>query len=206
MPRQSKQCSKCKVVKPLADFSKDSKKRDGLASACRVCKRAQFNNWRANNPEYSAARWKEWYDAHREEQRVATKEWREANKERHLANYRRWYEENKEYRAQWQKEYLANNYDKALSHNHNRRARLLEQFVEHVDREVVWKRDDGICGICGQPATKKKWHLDHIIPLALDGLHCYDNVQVSHPELQFKEGRKAHGGARSSITTRSKHV
>jgi 5-methylcytosine-specific restriction endonuclease McrA len=57
----------------------------------------------------------------------------------------------------------------------------LAQFVEDVERAVVWKRDGGICKICGDPADIDAWDLDHIIPLSHGGEHSYANTAVSHP-------------------------
>lgn len=61
-----KKCSKCKTTKPLNDFNKAKKNKDGLNSWCRAC-----------NNAYS-------------------REWARLNKERHLANYRNWRNNNLE--------------------------------------------------------------------------------------------------------------
>jgi hypothetical protein len=41
-----KKCSKCGKVKPLSEFNKDSKHRDGLRASCRVCRKKQEHNHR----------------------------------------------------------------------------------------------------------------------------------------------------------------
>lgn len=38
-------CSKCKVEKPLSDFSKDSSKKRGYCSQCKSCKSEASNRW-----------------------------------------------------------------------------------------------------------------------------------------------------------------
>jgi 5-methylcytosine-specific restriction endonuclease McrA len=53
--------------------------------------------------------------------------------------------------------------------------------VETVRKSVVWKRDQGICGICGLAADPEAWDLEHIVPLARQGDHTYANTRVSHP-------------------------
>lgn len=60
-----------------------------------------------------------------------------------------------------------------------RRARLLDAFVEHVDRDVVFQRDGGTCGICGL-LIDGPMDVDHVVPLALGGEHSYANVRASH--------------------------
>lgn len=62
-----------------------------------------------------------------------------------------------------------------------RRIREQEQFVEKVSPQIVWERDEGVCGICGEAADPSDWHLDHTVPLSRGGEHSYANVQVSHP-------------------------
>lgn len=63
-------------------------------------------------------------------------------------------------------------------------------FVEHVDRRIVWDRDNGICGLCGKPADPNDWHLEHINPISQGGEHSYANTQVSHPTCnRIKGGR-----------------
>lgn len=68
-----------------------------------------------------------------------------------------------------------------------RAMRKRNAFVEDIDREAVWKRDAGMCGICGQPADPSNWQLDHKRPLARGGLHAYINVQVSHPRCNARK-------------------
>jgi 5-methylcytosine-specific restriction endonuclease McrA len=68
-----------------------------------------------------------------------------------------------------------------------RRARLRGQFVEHVDALVVYTRDGGICGICGEPVEPAAFDVDHVIPLAKGGEHSYANVQAAHPSCNYSK-------------------
>jgi 5-methylcytosine-specific restriction endonuclease McrA len=79
---------------------------------------------------------------------------------------------------------------KVSSWNADRRAMKKGQFVERVFRSVVFRRDAGICGICGLVVDPDNWHLDHVIPLAQGGEHSYVNTQVSHPACNIKKGAK----------------
>lgn len=47
---QTKKCSKCKKVKDIIDFSKDSQKIDGLRSDCKICVRVAY--FKKNNKEF----------------------------------------------------------------------------------------------------------------------------------------------------------
>ena len=66
------------------------------------------------------------------------------------------------------------------------RARKRNQFVEHVDPEVIWERDKGICGICGDP-IEGRFDVDHIVPLARGGEHSYANTQAAHPTCNYRK-------------------
>ena len=61
--------------------------------------------------------------------------------------------------------------------------------TEYIDRNVVFDRDDGICGICNKPVDPANWDMDHVIALSNNGTHTYDNVQVSHPSCNRYKAR-----------------
>src|SRR5216683_6936514 len=46
-----KACAKCEVVKPLSDFTKAAKEKDGLNYSCRACTRELSAAWSLENPE-----------------------------------------------------------------------------------------------------------------------------------------------------------
>lgn len=110
-----------------------------------------------------------------------------------LERQKEYYEQNRErvleYHAehwQWEKgspEHIA----KRLDANQRKRARRRSAHQEPVDRQKVWERDEGVCGICGEPADRKDWHLDHIVPLG-PGEHSYENVRVTHPKCNIAKG------------------
>ena len=52
----TKRCTKCGEVKPLAEFTKDKSKRDGHSPWCKVCERAAVAARRKANPEKRRAR------------------------------------------------------------------------------------------------------------------------------------------------------
>lgn len=61
-----------------------------------------------------------------------------------------------------------------------RRARQAKLYVEDVDRDAVLAAHDGRCHLCGQPVGRD-WQLDHVIPIAAGGPHCFGNAAPSHP-------------------------
>lgn len=74
-----KKCTKCGEVKPLDEFNKKKKHKDGLAYQCKLCSRQALREWKAANPEKVREDRKKWKNAnpekHREQSRVSTKRW-----------------------------------------------------------------------------------------------------------------------------------
>lgn len=71
-----------------------------------------------------------------------------------------------------------------------RKARLLANFVERVERAVVYTRSKGRCGICGAPVRRAEFVVDHIVPLAKGGEHSYANSQAAHWSCNAKKGTR----------------
>jgi 5-methylcytosine-specific restriction endonuclease McrA len=79
------------------------------------------------------------------------------------------------------------------------RERLLmkEAFVESIDKDTVYKRDQGVCQICDQHVDDELvWphpespSLDHIFPISLGGEHSYRNIQLTHLECNLSKNNK----------------
>ena len=71
-----------------------------------------------------------------------------------------------------------------------RRARKLGVEFETVNRQRVFERDAGVCGICSLPVDPKNFHLDHVVPLSRGGGHTYLNLQVAHPRCNLEKGSR----------------
>jgi 5-methylcytosine-specific restriction endonuclease McrA len=91
-------------------------------------------------------------------------------------------------RARWDAEHPEELRAKRRNDCMIRRARKRNAFVEAVKAEEVFLRSDGICGICGGPVSREKFHVDHIIPLSKGGQHSYANTQAAHPLCNMRKG------------------
>lgn len=92
--------------------------------------------------------------------------------------------------AAWNKKWRDANPDKQRHYRMAREARLRGSFVERVYRSVVFRRDRGICGICGKKVDPAKWHLDHIVPISRGRAQLRERAG-SAPVLQHQQGREA---------------
>lgn len=68
-----------------------------------------------------------------------------------------------------------------------REKQIRDNFVENVSYNSIYKRDRGICQICGLPVVYDKhadnnWSgtIDHIVPVSLNGEHSMKNCQLAH--------------------------
>lgn len=72
-----------------------------------------------------------------------------------------------------------------------RRARLASVPQEEIDRDTLYERDGGVCGICGKEVGRDEISIDHIVPLSKGGPHLMDNLQIAH--LNCNKARGNHG-------------
>lgn len=111
------------------------------------------------------------YESIREGQRVYREENQEADRESS---------------RQWRKNNPQKVRDSSSKHKALRRG---APDGELVSRDLVWERDQGICGVCNQRIGEGSiWHLDHIIPVSKGGRHIYTNVQATHPTCNLTKG------------------
>lgn len=121
---------------------------------------------------------------------ASKKKYQFRNASKILTRSKKYYADNTEKVKSYQSGWKKRNPDKVLSTCAKRRAAKSNLLVEPVSRAVVWDRDDGMCHICGQPANRNNWHLEHIIPLSRGGEHSYDNTAVRHPRCNLSKGAK----------------
>ncbi len=92
-----KHCTKCRVPKPLEDFAKNSRTKDGRKPACKACLRAAWHRaaWHRDG-ERNRARKKAHYEANRETVNAARRAERAADPEAARESARAYYDANGE--------------------------------------------------------------------------------------------------------------
>lgn len=170
-------------------------------------KKAYDAKWKAENKDRIRDTAKAYREANKDVLNAKTMEWREANRERfdaYQAGYRRtnslmeadrkrrWREANKEHVAARLKGWAEANRDKRALNEQNRRARKIgvggELSKDLAKRLMVLQR--GKCACCKTDLKVSGFHLDHNMPLALDGQHEDENIQLLCPTCNLSKHAK----------------
>jgi hypothetical protein len=136
---ETKVCTKCSQEKKSCEFSKDSQKKDGLHSSCKVCvnnrvkiykeknpekvkeskqkhylkNKEKYSNlnkkWKEKNPEYMTTYLKHYYTKHKEMLNECSKNYYETNKDKFLEKSKEYVKNNFEKTSDYQKKYRENN-------------------------------------------------------------------------------------------------
>jgi hypothetical protein len=173
-----KTCTKCCVEKPLHEFSKNAKAKDGLQHHCKACKL----EYQRSNPRRKEVA-KKYYDANREVCIARSMESVEKNREYYNQKMRDWVEANKAKNLLNRRNWYARNSSKDIERVRRRRQRIRGASVLTLaDRAEI----GGLYRFC---QIFFGFEVDHIIPLngkTVSGLHTANNLQV----LTISENRR----------------
>ena len=169
IPHDFKKCSKCGEIKPLSEFARCAKSRDGLKSECKTCQ---------------AERRRRYYAEHAEEERERA---------------RRYHAEHPEEVREYDRQYKAEHAEEERERKHARRAREISAPGTHTAADLrlqaraqTDKRGRLICWWCGQP-IEGPYQKDHRIPLGRGGSNWPENIVIVHVECNLSKGTKLPG-------------
>jgi 5-methylcytosine-specific restriction endonuclease McrA len=80
-----------------------------------------------------------------------------------------------------------------------RRGRREEERVNRtgkIDRDAIYRRDEGICSFCGKRVDVADFHVHHVRAIARDGAHGPENMHVAHPLCNAQDGARLRGARR----------
>lgn len=205
-PAKRKYKSWCDLTPEQKAAKRESKRRWGAANPeiIRAANRAQYTK----NKEACNATCRAYHATHRIQVSERGKLYRAKNKTKISEHKKAYYAANREKYLQARKNYClahtesvkqqskdwyANNPLRAqalgATKRARRRGRINSATVRALPRNYVdalVRHQSGLCNYCG--AQLKKPHIDHIMPLALGGLHALENLQLLCPTCNLKKG------------------
>lgn len=205
-----KTCTKCKIEKNKSEFPKDIQKKDGIGSHCKFCRsistrlwrennrdahRSYSKLWSRNNPERASANVKKWTENNQERIKLTRKIYIQKNYNFFTMRAREWALKNKDRVKGYSEKWRKLNPDKLAENHRNRRAkkRLADGKNTTADVRRIFDAQRGLCANCNSKLFKsgvKKYHVDHIMPLALGGSNWPSNLQCLCPTCNMKKNAK----------------
>lgn len=186
-----KTCKKCNSEKRLTEFSKSAQSKTGHRPRCKACENSAAVAWYADNVEKIRAKSVARHAANPEKMRARLSVWRKANREKARASIAASRSANlAKYRATvaaWK----AANPESVRAANQKRRAikRNAEGVVSRDIEQRLFALQNGKCPCCREPLGDD-YHLDHIMPLALGGLHDDSNLQLMRAGCNLRKNAK----------------
>ncbi len=176
-----RRCSRCKTLKPYAEFYKGQ-------SSCKTCASAENRAYREKRRVELAERQRQRHLANPELGRQRNAQWRRENAQYDYERKLKWRRENLEYVAARQRSYvMAKSPEERAAINrdvkHRRRARQAGNQIFPVTKAQLRELAAGDCVYCGGPGGT----VDHIRPVAKGGAHHLANLV---PACQFCNSSK----------------
>jgi 5-methylcytosine-specific restriction endonuclease McrA len=158
-----KTCPACGETLPATTefFYGDKGRHDGLASSCKVCRRAYDAAYRAAHRA-----------AYCEQQRAYSVAYRATHREEIAARRAAHRDEQRTYGA-----------------NSRARAAGAPGVLTGDDLQAQYDRQKGCCHWCGRQVGAD-WQPDHVLPFALDGSNYPDNIVIACPHCNLKKAAK----------------
>jgi len=198
---QGKRCSKCGEVKPLTEFYRDARAKDGRRPHCKACitarcqankeARAAYDHARYEaNREEILAQARVYREDHKDERAAYGRAYRDANKEKIAARCRVYRETHKKEAAAWSRVYAKTPRGRAVRLAADMRRRQLPN-VSDLSAAMIQEVTDasgGICPYCGE--SFEDGHVDHVIPVSRGGGNDRANLRYVCTACNLSKGAK----------------
>ncbi len=174
-----KTCSTCKTEKAFDAFRKSERGLHGLHSVCRVCANVKAKEYQAKNRQAVLEKKKEYRVKNQENIKNYMGAYREKNQEKLKLQTQEYRQKNVEMLREKASLYAkANPLKRRVSEGH-RRAKMSGANGKHTASDIrrIHAKQGYKCACCGVD-TKTKYHVDHIMPLALGGSNDPLNLQI----------------------------
>lgn len=172
---QEKRCTICGEIKPLSEFHRMTRSKDGHRSQCKPCHRAASAQFRQEHPDYAREYRRIYRPANAEKIRKQQYAWVERNRD-HLRSYQSQRRQVRHdhltaYRREWHRIHPES---KQTYENNRRNAEGRFTRQEWVSLKA---RFGNRCLACNRSEPEVKISVDHVVPLSLGGGNTIDNLQ-----------------------------
>lgn len=186
-----KTCNRCGETKPITEFGKSASTRDGLNYWCKHCNSIAATKWAAaNRDKVNAAKAKR-YAENPDLVKAHNAKWAAGNADRVRAYKAKWRAENPERQKALVAKWAAENPEARRIHSQNRRARKRANGgrLSPGLADKLFKLQRGKCACCHVSIDNGN-HLDHVIPVALEGPNEDWNMQLLCATCNLSKGAR----------------
>lgn len=173
---ENKTCSRCGEAKPLSEFYKKSRNKDGLSAHCKDCQKVWNKSYYSDNKDAERKRHSEWVENNKSHIRQWGFSYRSDKKEKIAEASKKWRKENPD-----------------LVSYHSSKSRATKK-----NATPSWLSVEQLQDIKSMYSTAKKfeklfntkYHVDHIVPLRgkdVCGLHVPWNLQILEANLNVQK-------------------
>ena len=166
---------------------------------CKPCKKLYLQEYRKKNKDKVYATEMAWRLANPDRVKATRKRWKDKNPAFNLEYYKKesekiklrakiWYIANKDHAAAYKTEYYKIKPEVRANGKARRRVRIGAENLPYGTIPAQFKAQNGLCACCGEPLVK--YHVDHIMPLALGGRNIPENIQLLLPKCNLRKGTK----------------
>lgn len=154
---------------------------------CTECSNDRAKKWGKNNADRKHETLARFIDRNPD----YPKKWAQENKASINAAFRKWYSANPERGVKASRQWAINNPEKVRARCRNRAAKRKSASGSHTAEQILemLKKQKWKCVYCGV-SIKAKRHIDHRIPLALEGSNDISNLQGLCPTCNCRKSAK----------------
>lgn len=173
------------VPLPCKKCGSTEKMKSGKCRQCNIlaCKIA----YDANKEKYKLSS-KLWASENREKSRAIKSRWSKSNPEKQMKAVASWNERNKDRCSENKKKWNKQNKDHKRILTTNRRRKMAGGTISKERIASLLVKQNGRCPCC--KTGLEKFHVDHIMPIALGGTNTDDNIQLLCPSCNLKKNAK----------------
>lgn len=155
--------------------------------SCIDCRKYAVRRYRARDPERARILDRKYYRENNgtEKAKLKARKFREG----HPDYYKEWNEKNRKRLSEYGKRYTRKYPDRAALKwkvNGARRRMAPGEFTR-ADLSEILKMQKGRCAYCRRKIFGRKFHADHIVPIAKGGSNHRSNIQATCPDCNLKK-------------------